>query len=113
MGGLAVQLGQALAQLEAWESQRSFFDPGFACRMGRVEGARQPIMRLKPPAAALPPPRRDMADLRAKLVRRIEGKVQGDFERGFRAGRQARDGRPVAEIEAEARQSYPRIRLLD
>lgn len=112
LGGLAVQLGQALAMLDAWESQRSFFDAQLGCRMWRVEGPRQPIMRLKPPAAALPP-RRDMADLRDKLAQRIDGQRAADFQRGFEAGRAARSGKPVAEIVAEVQKSYPRLRLLD
>ena len=113
MGGLAVQLGQALAVLDAWESQRSFLDPRFKCRMWRVGGPRLPIMRLKPPAAALPEPRHNMADIREKLARLIDAQRAGDFQRGFRAGRTARQGQPLAEIEAEFQKSYPRLRLLD
>lgn len=111
MGGLAVQLGQALAGLDAWESQRSYLDPRFDCRMWRVKAGQLPIMRLKPPAGALPV-HRDISELRAKVVRRIEGKRQSDFERGFAAGRSAGQGRPLAEIEAEFRETYPRLRLL-
>jgi len=70
------------------------------------------VQRLKPPAAAMPA-QRDMSDLREKLARRIAGKRQSDFERGFQAGRAARNGRPLAEIEAEMKQTYPRLHLLD
>lgn len=113
MGGLAVQLGQALARLDAWESQRSFLDPQLGCRMWLVAGTRLPIMRLRPPAAALPKAHRDMADLRQKLAQRIDGQRSGDFQRGFEAGRAARQGKPLAEIEAEFKRTYPRLRLLD
>ena len=113
LAGLAVQLGQALSGLDAWESQRSFLDAQLGCRMWRVEGASLPIMRLKPPAAALPKAHRDIADLREKLARRIDGQRAGDFERGFQAGRAARQGKPLAEIAAEYQKTYPRLRLLD
>lgn len=112
MGGLAVQLGQALAALDAWENQHSFLDPRFDCRMWRVKNGQLPVLRLKPPAAAMPV-QRDMSDLREKLARRIDGKRQSDFQRGFEAGRAARNGQPLAEIEAEFKQTYPRLRLLD
>lgn len=112
MGGLAVQLGQALAALEAWENQHSFVDPRFDCRMWRVKSGQLPVLRLKPPVAAMPV-QRDMSDLREKLARRIDGQRAGDFERGFQAGRAARNGMPLAEIEAEFKQTYPRLRLRD
>ena len=113
MAGLAVQLGQGLAALEAWESQRSFVDPVLGCRMWRVTGARLPIMRLKPPAAALAKPRQDVEELREKLIKRIHGQRAQDFQNGFRAGQAARQGKPLAEIAQQYQQTYPRLRLLD
>lgn len=111
--GLAVQLGQALAGLEDWENRHSFIDARHDCRMWRVTSGQLPIMRLKPPPAALPTVHRNMDELREKLARRIDGQRAGDFERGFRAGRAARQGKPLAEIEEEFRPSYPRLRLFD
>lgn len=112
MAGLAVQLGRALAQLETWESQRSYVDARYNCRMWRATSGQQPIMRLKPPLAALPKEHLYIAELREKLVRRIENKATADLERGFRAGRAARQGKPLAEIEEEFKETYPRLRLL-
>ena len=110
MAGLAVQLGQAQALLEAWEAQRSYVDSRWNCRMWRLDRGQLPIMRLKPPLAAIPVPV-DMSGLREKLARRIQGKRNTDFERGFRAGRAARQGKPLAEIEEEYKETYPRLRL--
>ena len=113
MAGLAVQLGQALAGLAAWESRHSFIDARHNCRMWRVEHGQQPIMRLDPPEAALPVDRKDMAELREKLAQRIDGRRSFDFQRGFEAGRAVGQGRPLAEIEAEFKPTYPRLRLFD
>lgn len=112
LAGLAVQLGQALAGLDAWESRHSFWHAGKACRCWRVGEGELPVLRLRP---QLPPPptTHDGTDLRAALARRIDQRRSGDFERGFQAGRAARQGQPVAEIAAEARKTYPRIGRLD
>ena len=110
--GLAVQLGQALAGLEAWETGHSFWDAGKACRCWRVGGEGLPVMRLRP---QLPPPPtvHGGVSIREALAKRIDQRRSGDFEAGFAAGRAARQGKPVAEIEAEARKTYPHIRRLE
>lgn len=110
--GLAVQLGQALAGLEAWETGHSFWDAGQACRCWRVGGAGLPVMRLRPKVAP-PPTTHNGTSMRDALVRRIEQRRAGDFEAGFAAGRAARQGRPVAAIQAEAQKTYPHLRRLD
>ncbi|MFO3796924.1 MAG: hypothetical protein ACK8QZ_06515, partial [Anaerolineales bacterium] len=38
LAGLAVQLGQALAALEAWESLHTVMDARFNCRMWNLDG---------------------------------------------------------------------------
>jgi hypothetical protein len=106
LGGLAVQLGQALAIIEAWESRHTRWDERFDCRMWRVPNGNLPVKRLKPPSLAMAPPRRDMADLRAKLALRIDQRSRYIYETGFAAGRAARLGAPEQE-------TYPRLRQID
>ena len=114
LGGLAAQLGQALAALENWESRHTSWDTRFNCRIWSLHRGYLPIMRLKPPAAALKFKRDDMDALRVKLVDRLAGLRLRDFYTGFNAGRRAeRDGQPLAEVEAEWQQTYPRLRLFD
>ena len=112
LAGLAVQLGQVLAGLDAWELRHTFWDAGKACRCWRVGGEALPIMRLRP---QLPPPptTHNGVSIREALAKRIDQRRAGDFEAGFAAGRAARQGRPVAEIEVEARKTYPHIRRLE
>ncbi len=105
LAGLAVQLGQALAGLEAWESRHTTWDERFKCRIWQVGGGYLPIMRLKPPAAALTFQRTDYADLRNKLAVRVEQRWRGAYREGFEAGRAARNG--GSEVKPE--QSPPAV----
>ena len=95
LAGLAVQLGQALAALEAWEGLHTSWDERFKCRIWQVGGAYLPIMRLKPPAMALKQEKVDYADMRKKLVQRLEGRERAAYQKGFEAGRAARAGAPA------------------
>lgn len=114
LAGLAVQLGQALAGLEAWESRHTGWDERFNCRIWTLSRGYLPIMRLKPPAAALKFQRDDVDVLRAKLDERFAGLRLRDFYNGFGAGRRAeRESRPLAEVEGEWQKTYPRLRLFD
>lgn len=94
LAGLAVQLGQALAGLEAWESRHTDWDQRFNCRIWNLHSGYLPIMRLKPPAAALRFQRTDEADLREKLTLRVQQRWRGVYQKGFEAGRAARNGAP-------------------
>lgn len=114
LAGLAAQLGQALAALEGWESCHTSWDSRFNCRIWSLHRGYLPIMRLKPPAAALKFKRDDMDALRVKLDERFAGLRLRDFYNGFKAGRIAeREGLPLAEVEAEWQKTYPRLRLFD
>ena len=112
LGGLAVQLGQALAGLERWESLNTTWDERYKCRIWRMDGPYLPIMRLKPPAAALKHQREDMSLIRAKLILRLDQRTRGAYQEGFEAGRAARIGAPEPEPEA-APQTYPRLSTFD
>ena len=97
LAGLAVQLGQALAGLDAWESLHTSWDARFNCRIWDLQSGYLPIMRLKPPAMALKQERTDYADLRNKLALRIDQRQRGIYQKGFEAGRAARAGAPDVE----------------
>jgi|GEM_PF-779899 hypothetical protein len=114
LAGLAVQLGQALAALEDWESRHTSWDERFNCRIWRLHRGYRPIMRLKPPAAALTFQRTDFDDLRGKLAVRIERRERGAYEQGFEAGRAARAGAPAdpTTVVSDPAQTYPRLRSL-
>ena len=78
-GGLVTQLGQALAQLEHWGSLNTVWRPELNAYVWLVAGPEPlPVRRLRPklvtPVAARPDPKREayVADLRAKLAKRIE-----------------------------------------
>lgn len=110
--GLSVQLGQALAWLDAWEARHAFWNAAMNCRCWRIGTGSLPVMRLRPqvtPPAVTP----DGTSLREKFLRQVEQRRSGDFERGFAAGRAARDGKPVAEIVAGLEQTYPHLRRLE
>jgi hypothetical protein len=114
LAGLAAQLGQALAALESWDSCHTSWDTRFSCRIWNLHRGYLPIMRLKPPAAALKFKRDDMDALRVKLDERFASLRLRDFYNGFGAGRLAeREGLPLAAVEAEWQQTYPRLRLFD
>ena len=112
LAGLAVQLGQALAALEDWESRHTGWDERFNCRIWTLHSGYRPIMRLKPPAAALTFHRTAHEDVRGKLVVRMQQRERGVYEQGFRAGLAARSAAPAA-APAEPAQTYPRLRSLD
>lgn len=114
LAGLAAQLGQALAALESWESHHTGWDERFNCRIWTLHTGYLPIMRLKPPAAALKAQRTDMDALRVKLADRFDGLRLRDFYNGFEAGRRTeREGLSLAEVEAEWQKTYPRLRLFE
>ena len=114
LSGLAAQLGQALAALESWESRHTTWDERFNCRIWSLHTGYLPIMRLRPPAAALSFKRNDPADMRNKLGRLIDGRQRMAYEEGFAAGRAARQGAPgPAAAPPEAPAPYPRLRRID
>jgi hypothetical protein len=95
--GLALQLGQALALLEAWESRHTTWDDRHKCRVWNCYERYQPILRLKPPAEALRHASRVNPDeISRKLVKRIEGRRRAAYQQGYAAGLAARQGAPTA-----------------
>lgn len=117
LGGLAAQLAQAIALLDEWQSRHTFHHTIYNCLMWNVgESSRLPVMRLKPPKAALPP-KRDITVMRAKLAKLIDAKNKRIYDEGFKAGLGARVGKTEnpqenQSPEPENEQSFPRIRSL-
>ena len=79
-GGLATQLGQALAEMEAWEASNVGWRGDLNAFVWLVSGAEPlPVKRLRPKLATPGPPPPDaakhtaaMLDLRAKLAQRLD-----------------------------------------
>lgn len=113
LAGLAVQLGQALAGLDAFESLHTRWDARWNCRVWNVAGEPLPVRRLRPDVAPPPPPTTFKGDsMRDKLSQLIERRRKQAFEEGFRAGQAARSGAPASNDD-DAAQTYPRARQLD
>lgn len=76
-GALAVQVGQALALLEAFELRYTHWDAGRKCVVWRIAGAERPlpVKRLRPQPVGIAEPKRtnkELDALRAKIAERIE-----------------------------------------
>lgn len=116
VAGLLVQLGQALAWLDAYEARHAFWNPGQKARCWRVAKGDLVVMRLRPEIAP-PPTDYKGQDLRSKLSEQFQRRWSGAYEDGFAAGRAARQGKPELSAETGAApdvaHSYPRLRRLD
>ena len=88
-GGLVIQLGQALAVLDAFEVRHAVWSPQHAAyvwRLGRGDPA--PVARLRPRLTRPPEADRRAGDrMRDAVVRRIDAKVEEAYERGLEEGR--------------------------
>lgn len=117
LAGLAVQLGQVLAQLDDFENRHAEWNGRQGCRCWRVEGEPIPIGRLRQSVAIAPLTTFSGEDMRAKLAKRWENQNRQIFENGFQKGLSARQGPPEASAPpadlAEPTQTYPRIRRID
>ncbi len=111
LAGLAVQLGQVLAQLEDYENRHAFWDAARSVRCWRFEQGNAPITRLRQNARPIEARPGGKPDLRDKLVRLIENRQRALFEEGFRKGQAARFG-PFDDTEEEQK-TYPRPEELD
>jgi len=117
-GGLLVQLGQALAQLDAYEARFAYWDRRRAARVWRIAGHEPlPIMRLKPQISYDGLKTAKGRDMREQLARLIDARNDSIFEQGFAAGRAARVGPPAPSgadpVEPGGTpKTYPRLRGL-
>jgi len=114
--GLAVQLGQVQAGLEAFEIAHTSWNTKLGCLLWLASDARDlPVRRLRPKLALNEAETTKMQQLRHLLARRIDARAEGHYDRGYRDGAlQARAAHAAgAEGDADAPQTYPRLRQLD
>lgn len=79
-GGLAAQLGEALAALEAFEHRHTQWDARLKCVAWRTEGTPLPVKRLNPQPMLPPPesrPSQALERLRRQIADRIDQLNQG------------------------------------
>ncbi|HQZ12169.1 MAG TPA: hypothetical protein PK286_04720 [Devosia sp.] len=93
--GLAAQLGEALAALDAWETRHSDWSGEHKCFVWRVgDGIVLAVRRLRPqPPKALPvnPNTKEVSKIKDLLIQRIAQKWDHGYDRGYR---DATAGRP-------------------
>lgn len=80
-GALAAQLGQALAGLVGFEARYTHYHPKQLCYVWRVGGeVLLPVQRLRPQLVSVEAEREsaEMANIRAKLAKRIQALVRGE-----------------------------------
>jgi hypothetical protein len=114
-GGLAVQLGQALALLEAYEAGHTGWDGEERYRVWLTLPYPQPVRRLLPEAEFSREGRDEMRSIRHKLAARMDKAFREHFSRGYAAGIAAarRAGAPaVAVPPAREDPGFPVIRRL-
>jgi len=96
--GLAAQLGQAVAGLEAFEARHTVWDAALGAFAWQITPTlRQPVARLRPHLAT---PTQDAArrqgDSHRRLVRLLQVRERERFEQGFAAGRHSDIAAPEA-----------------
>ena len=85
--GLAAQLGQALAGLDAFEARHSAWNPELGCFVWLIgRDATLPVARLRPETSAIITSladKRHGEEMRNKLLRLIEAKAETAYEDGY------------------------------
>lgn len=87
MGGLATQLGQALAALDVFETSCSAWHPELRCRVWNVDGPPLPVRRLRPQSSVTirsEKEQRHSSKVREGLIRRMIAKSEQAYEEGYR-----------------------------
>lgn len=92
--GLAVQLGQVLALLEDFENRHAYWHGKHACRVWRVAGEPLPVARLRQEVAPFELKTFKGRNMREELAKLMAAQDSSHYERGFAAGRAARQGPP-------------------
>ena len=88
LSGLVVQLGQALATLDAFEVRHTAWSPKLSAYVWRLGRSDAPIARLRPRLAQMTQDhQRDSERMRLEVIRLIEAKVSDAYERGVVEGR--------------------------
>lgn len=112
LAGLAVQLGQVLAQLETYETRHTAWDAGLGLRCWRVSGPALPIGRLRQVGAPAAAANASDTNIRDKFLKQMKNHMRFVFQEGFRQGQAARFGPPsdvIAEPDwlTEGYETYP------
>jgi hypothetical protein len=84
--GLASQLGQALALLDAFEAAHSHWNADLKCFVWQTQGTPHPVERLRPEPERAPQSatdKRRAEQRRLELRRLINAKVADGYDRGF------------------------------
>lgn len=89
LGGLATQLGQALARLDAYEAAHSRWNAELNCYAWQVAGDPLPVRRLRPELVNAMTERetREEEMIRKKIVARFAERYEEGFEAGLKAAR--------------------------
>jgi hypothetical protein len=94
VAGLAVQLGQLLAELESFEARHAVWIAAENCICWDLPGAPRPISRLLPQKTRRPdPPSQPVEDveaIRSKLHRRLLVRENHRYMQGYRHGQAGR-----------------------
>ena len=99
VGGLATQLGQALALLDAFEAAHSAWYPDRQCFAWQLLDP-LPVRRLRPETSAIvksAKQQRESDHMRSELIRLMEAKVASSYDQGYAdasSGREHRAGEP-------------------
>ena len=103
--GLATQLGQALAGLDAFEAAHSRWNTDLKCFAWQLDGEPLPVRRLRPElllAAGSERESREADMMRRKIVARFEERYDEGFEAGLKAARETpRSAPPSASATSE------------
>jgi len=87
--GLAAQLGQALATLDAFEVANSHWEPGMACIVWTLRDQPLPVARLRQKVARplqTEKDRREHERMRDAILRRIEERADNAYAEGYAHG---------------------------
>jgi hypothetical protein len=92
VGGLATQLGRALAKLDAFEAENSGWNPRLSCFAWSLRDP-LPVKRLRQQSDSMKTAReeRDSEGIREKLLKRFDERIERAYDEGYE---HASAGRP-------------------
>ena len=92
VGGLATQLGRALARLDAFEAAYAAWDPRLNCFVWALRDP-LPVRRLRQQSATMQTAQeeRDGEAIRAKFMKRFTARIETAYEDGYRHATEGRE----------------------
>lgn len=94
LAGLAVQLGQVLAQMENFENRHAFWDAAQGVRCWRLTDDSLPIGRLRQVGKGIQAEAQGDSNMRETFMRLMKNRERFLYQEGFRKGQAARLGPP-------------------